>query len=75
MPSNLNIVRSKTYETQMSYFYSYVLAAFGSVTVARINTCCYTGVVNVHGNLVKYIDEQETSVNICAAQRQKTNNS
>ena len=52
-----------------------VLAAFGSVTVARINTCCYTGVVNVHGNLVKYIDEQETSVNICAAQRQKTNNS
>ena len=52
-----------------------VLVAFGSVTVARINTCYYIGVVNVHGNLVKYLDEQETSVNICAAQRQKTNNS
>ena len=52
-----------------------VLVSFRSVTVARINTCCYIGVVNVQGNRVKYIDEQEISVNISAAQRQKANNS
>ena len=42
-----------------------VLVAFCSVTELRINTCCYIGVVNFHGHLVKYIYEQETSVCMC----------